>query len=254
MAGSLQDYDRAVLVGQKTFGKGLVQTTRSLGYRAQLKVTTAKYYIPSGRCIQALDYSHRKKDGTVEKFVDSLKVAFQTKSGRTVYDGAGLDPDIAVKHEPYGSAVLELSVSGLLFDYATRYCQLHPDLKVGSSFQLSDEEYKEFGTWLSEKRFVYSTSLEKEVDDLVAEAKEAKRYDELQASLQVIKRKVSDNHAGYMSRFRDEIQPLLEEEIGFHAGLHTGRTEVSFAHDRELMEAKHILSDEPAYQKLLKPH
>lgn len=253
VAGALQDYDRAVLIGQKTFGKGLVQTTRPLGYRAQLKVTTAKYYTPSGRCIQALDYSHRKKDGTVEKFVDSLKLAFRTKNGRTVFDGGGLDPDVAVRHEPYGRAVLELSVSGLLFDYATWYCQEHPDLKVTTDFHLSDTEYKDFGVWLIGKKFVYSTTLESEVDDLVAEAKEAKRYDELQANLQTIRRKVADNHAGYMVRFRDEIQPLLEEEIGFHVNLHTGRAEVSFKHDQELLEAKRILSDESAYWKLLKP-
>src|SRR6478752_3565470 len=116
VAGALQDYDRAVLVGQKTFGKGLVQTTRQLAYKAQLKVTTAKYYIPSGRCIQALDYTHRKKDGTVEKFADSLKSEFKTKGGRKVFDGGGLDPDVLVKSEFLGSVTEELINSGLIFE------------------------------------------------------------------------------------------------------------------------------------------
>lgn len=252
VAGALQDYDRAALVGEKTFGKGLVQTTRQLGYRSQLKVTTAKYYIPSGRCIQALDYTHRKKDGTVQKVEDSLKVAFKTKNGRTVYDGGGLDPDFPVHRQPYGSAVLELSVSGMFFDYATRYCQLHPQLKVGPDFKLSDAEYQAFGQWLTEKKFVYTTTLEKDVDKLISEARQARRYEELQGGLQSIKRKVADHHAGFMTRFRDEIQPLLEEEIGFHTGLRHGRVEVSLDHDPDLLEAKRILATGASVPSILK--
>ncbi|MBA4146121.1 MAG: peptidase S41, partial [Cytophaga sp.] len=125
VAGALQDYDRAVLIGQKTFGKGLVQTTRQLSYNAQLKVTTAKYYIPSGRCIQALDYAHRKSDGTVVRFADSLKTEFKTKHGRKVYDGGGLDPDYPVKNELVSPAVIELINSGLVFEYASKYCGEH---------------------------------------------------------------------------------------------------------------------------------
>ncbi len=254
VAGALQDYDRAVLLGQKTFGKGLVQSTRQLPYRAQLKVTTARYYIPSGRCIQALDYSHRNSNGLVERFADSLKTAFRTKSGRTVYDGGGLDPDVIVKREPYGSALVQLAQSGLLFEYATRYCYQHPELKTFRNFKLTDSEYKEFDTWLSGKQFVYSTDLEKQLNGLVEGARDAHRYEELQAYLQSIKNKVTASHAGYMVRFRDEIQPLLEEEIGFHAALHRGRAEASFDHDKELLEAKMILANDSSYQRYLMPH
>ncbi len=122
VAGSLQDYDRALLVGQRTFGKGLVQTTRQLAYDAQLKITTAKYYIPSGRCIQALDYAHRHSDGSVTKFPDSLKREFKTKIGRKVYDGDGLDPDVVVRSETVATPTVEFISSGLLFEYASKYC------------------------------------------------------------------------------------------------------------------------------------
>ena len=122
VAGSLQDYDRAVLIGKKTFGKGLVQTTRQLAYNSQLKVTTAKYYIPSGRCIQAVDYTHRKEDGTVERVADSLKSEFKTKNGRIVFDGGGLDPDINTEDEYLGTATGSIGDSGLVFDFASKYC------------------------------------------------------------------------------------------------------------------------------------
>ena len=254
VAGALQDYDRAVLVGQKTFGKGLVQTTRPLAYNAQLKVTTAKYYIPSGRCIQALDYTHRKNDGTVEKFADSLKSAFKTKNGRTVYDGGGLDPDIAVKSEPLGSAVVALVSSGLIFDFATKYCNGHPPLSSFKNFQLTDNDYQQFESWLKTKQFMYSTDLEKQAESLVAAAKNERYYDELQPNLTTLQNKIEQNHLSYLTRFRKEIQEILEDEIAFHYQLNKGKSEVSLARDKEIAQAKRILNDAASYQKLLIPH
>ena len=254
VAGALQDYDRAVLVGQKTFGKGLVQTTRPLAYNAQLKVTTAKYYIPSGRCIQALDYTHRKNDGTVQKFADSLKSAFKTKNGRTVYDGGGLDPDIAVTSEPLGSAVVELVRSGLIFDFANKYCNEHPPVSSFQNFHLTDNDYQQFETWLRAKHFTYSTDLEKQAETLITAAKHERYYDELQASLNTLQTKIEQNHSSYLARFRNEIQQILEDEIAFHYGLNRGKAEVSLARDGEIAEAKKILNDAASYQKLLMPH
>ena len=254
VAGALQDYDRAVLVGQKTFGKGLVQTTRPLAYNAQLKVTTAKYYIPSGRCIQALDYTHRKNDGTVEKFADSLKSAFKTKNGRIVYDGGGLDPDIAVKSEPLGSAVVELVRSGLIFDFATKYCNEHAPLSSFKNFQLTDTDYQQFESWLKTKHFTYSTDLEKQAESLVAAAKNERYYDELQPNLTTLQNKIEQNHLSYLIRFRKEIQEILEDEIAFHYQLNKGKSEVSLARDKEIAQAKKILNDAASYQKLLMPH
>ena len=151
VAGALQDYDRAILIGQKTFGKGLVQETRQLPYNTQLKITTAKYYIPSGRCIQALDYSHRKSDGSVVKVADSLKSEFKTKAGRKVYDGGGLDPDLPVKDEVLGDITIELITSGLIFEYATTYCSEHAVPVSMKNFVLSDAEYNAFAAWLKDK-------------------------------------------------------------------------------------------------------
>lgn len=254
VAGALQDYDRAVLIGQKTFGKGLVQTTRPLAYNAQLKVTTAKYYIPSGRCIQAIDYTHRKNDGTVEKFADSLKTAFKTKSGRVVYDGAGVDPDIPVTTETVGSAVAELIRSGMIFNFATLYCNTHSVVTDFQKFQLSDQDYHQFETWLKEQRFVYTTELEKQAEKLVTTAKNERYYNELESNLNILQSNIEQNHTQYLLRFRNEIQHILEEEIAFHYALNKGKSEASFSRDKEIKEAKIILHDTQAYHKLLLPH
>jgi carboxyl-terminal processing protease len=141
VSGSLQDYDRAVLVGRKTFGKGLVQTTRQLSYGAELKVTVAKYYIPSGRCIQALDYAHRNEDGSVSKFADSLRTEFKTKGGRKVLDGNGIDPDISTEDEYLSAVTSALIQDGLVFDYASKYSGEHPNKPDFKTFKLSDSDY-----------------------------------------------------------------------------------------------------------------
>ncbi len=254
VAGSLQDYDRAVLVGQKTFGKGLVQTTRQLSYNAQLKVTTAKYYIPSGRCIQALDYSHRKSDGSVEKFADSTKSEFKTKNGRKVYDGGGLDPDIHLKKEAPSSALVELNNAGYLFEYATKYCSENPIPSTPlKNFRLSDSEYKKFTDWMKAQKFSYTTELEKKANDLVASAKAERYYEDLKPSLAELKNKINDYHTADLTRLRVEISSLLEEEIGFHYQLGIGQVEVSLSRDNEIQEAKKILGDIAEYKRILSP-
>lgn len=253
VAGALQDYDRAVLIGEKTFGKGLVQTTRPLSYNAQLKVTTAKYHIPSGRCIQALDYTHRKDDGTVEKVADSLKVAFKTKSGRLVYDGGGLDPDIEIKNEILGPVEEVLINAGLIFEFASKYCAenpTQPDFKV---FRLSDKDYESFVNWTKSKKFQYITALEKSTMELVEAAKKEKFYPELEDELTSLKNKVEANKSNELHRFKSEIKSLLEEQIAFHYGLTEGQAEISLARDPEILEAKKVLNDPGTYKKILSP-
>jgi carboxyl-terminal processing protease len=255
VAGSLQDYDRAILIGQKTFGKGLVQTTRQLAYNAQLKVTTAKYYIPSGRCIQALDYAHRKSDGSVEKFADSVKREFKTTNGRKVYDGAGLDPDLPIKSEEYSTALIELVNAGYLFEYASKYCGENPTSPASmKNFKLSEAEYKKFTDWIKAQQFSYSTELEKKANELVASAKTERYYDDLKTSLTELQNKISQYHTSDLSRLRPEISSILEEEIGFHYQLISGQVEVSLSRDLEILEAKKILADLSAYKKILSPH
>jgi carboxyl-terminal processing protease len=252
VAGSLQDYDRAVLVGQKTFGKGLVQTTRQLSYNTQLKVTTAKYYIPSGRCIQALDYTHRKSNGTVERIADSLKREFLTKGGRKVFDGGGLDPDIAIQEDEFATATVELANSGLLFEYATLFCAENPNT-APKDFRLSDVEYNKFVAWVKEKRFTYTSDLEKRTQELVASAKNERYYDDLKQSLNDLQNKIGQYRNSDLMRLKSEIAPLLEEEIGFHLQLAEGQSLVSLNRDKEVLAAKKILTDEAAYKKLLTP-
>ena len=254
VAGSLQDYDRAVLVGQKTFGKGLVQTTRQLAYNAQLKVTTAKYYIPSGRCIQALDYEHRKSDGTVNKFPDSLKREFKTVGGRKVFDGAGLDPDAETSAPTYTSAIIELVGSGLVFDYASKYCGEHPNPNSFKGFRLSDEEYQKFVAWVKEQKFSYSSDLELKTEELISSAKKEKYFDELQSPLKDLQNKIESNKNSAWTRFKPEISKIMEEEIAFHYQLAKGQVEASLDRDLELIEAKKILSDPATYKKLLSPN
>lgn len=251
VAGSLQDYDRAILVGQKTFGKGLVQTTRQLAYNAQLKVTTAKYYIPSGRCIQALDYEHRKTDGSVEKFPDSLKREFKTANGRKVFDGAGLDPDVSINADQYSIALIELAGSGLIFDYASKYCGEHEGPADFRSFRLSDGEYQKFVSWIKEQKFSFGSETDKKADDLIASAKKERYYDDLQTPLKELKSKMDQNKSSIFLKFKPEVSKFLEQEIAFHYLLTKGQIEAGMDRDAEILEAKKILSNPTEYKKLL---
>lgn len=251
VAGSLQDYDRAVLIGKKTFGKGLVQTTRPLAYNSQLKVTTAKYYIPSGRCIQALDYTHRKDDGTVERIADSLKSEFKTKRGRKVYDGGGLDPDIDVEYEPVGTITSSLISSGLVFEFASRYCAENPTVPDLKSFHLTDKDYEKFTNLTKENKFTYSTPLERNTRQLIETAKKEKYYSEMEAQLNALKNKIDASKSTDMIRFKTEIIQILEEQIAFHYSQNEGQAEVSLPRDKAVLEARKILNNDAAYKKIL---
>jgi len=253
VAGSLQDYDRAVLMGKKTFGKGLVQTTRQLAYNSQLKVTTAKYYIPSGRCIQAVDYTHRKEDGTVERVADSLKSEFKTKSGRLVFDGGGLDPDISIEDEYLGTATAALINSGLVFDFASRYCSENPTKPNLASFNLTDSEYEKFLTFLKDQKFTYSTAIERNTKQLIEAARQERYYPELESQLAGLKNKIESVKAADLSRFKTEIKQILEEQIAFHYALNEGQATVSLGRDKAVIEARKILNDNEAYHKILTP-
>lgn len=252
VAGALQDYDRAILVGQRTFGKGLVQTTRPLTYNAQLKVTTAKYYIPSGRCIQALDYAHRNADGSVDKVADSLKSEFLTKGGRKVYDGGGLDPDVVVKEEFLSPASVQLITSGLIFEYATLYRSEHPDFEITADFSLSDNDYNQFGEWLKSRKFVFSSDLDDQMKRLIEVAKQERTYPELQNQLVELQQRIEQSRAKDLVRYRDEIAQLVEEQIAFHYGLSRAKIDQSLKRDQVLAEASRFLHEEARYVDLLK--
>ena len=253
VAGALQDYDRAVLVGQKTFGKGLVQTTRQLPYGAQLKITTAKYYIPSGRCIQALDYTHRKSDGTVERVADSLKSEFKTRAGRKVYDGGGLDPDLALKGRLVNTAIEELIISGYVFDYATKYCSEHAQPASIRNFKLNDADYDRFVSWMKEKNFTYTTALEKRAEDLLHAAKNERAGADVQSQVNKLQSTIQQNRLTDLQRFKTDISELLNSEIAFHYKLTAGQIEFAMDQDDEILEAKKILENNASYKKILAP-
>jgi len=253
VSGVLQDYDRAVLIGQKTFGKGLVQTTRPLSYNAQVKITVAKYYIPSGRCIQAIDYSKRKEDGTVIRNADSLKHAFKTKKyGRTVYDGLGLDPDIAMELKKYAPLTNSLRNKNILFDYANEYALHHNNISTAKEFKLTEADYQDFVKWVRTKNYDYTTEVEKTIKNLEEKAKEEKSYALIETQLKALQDKASHNKEAELQQFKDEIKLLLEAEIVARYYMDKGQTEFTLAQDNEVKQALDIFANLEKYHKILK--
>jgi carboxyl-terminal processing protease len=252
VSGVMQDYDRAVLIGQRTYGKGLVQTTRPLSYNTQLKVTTAKYYIPSGRCIQAIDYSHRNADGSVGKMPDSLKTAFKTKNGRVVYDGGGVDPDIHTEVENRSPITISLIAKGLIFDYCLKYRASHPTVKPAKEFTLTDTDYQDFVLWLKTKEYDYTTQVEKDLKTLEASAKKEKYLDGIQEQLNALKTKLSHSKESDLMTFKKEIKQNLERELMGHYYLQRGEREYNFKYDTEINSALGLFKDMPRYQQILK--
>lgn len=253
VAGAIQDFDRGVIVGQRTYGKGLVQTTRPLSYNTQLKVTTAKYYIPSGRCIQAIDYAHRNEDGSVAKIPDSLKVAFKTKSGRTVYDGGGVETDIAVEPQKANNITISLANKDLIFDFATQYRQQHETIISAKDFHLNDKDFDDFINFLSDKEYDYKTKSEDALDDLQKKASDEKYLDAIKDDLETMKTKISHDKKKDLYKFKDEIVELLEWEIASRYYYQKGRIEASFNDNPEIKKAMEILKNINEYNKALNP-
>ncbi|MDQ3393660.1 MAG: S41 family peptidase [Bacteroidota bacterium] len=251
VAGVVQDYDRGVLVGQKSFGKGLVQATRPLTYNSQLKVTTAKYYTPSGRCIQAIDYSHRNEDGSVGKVPDSLKVAFKTKNGRIVYDGGGVDPDLAIEKKMFPPIAQSLGAKGLIFDYATEFRHKNTQIASPKDFKITDEEYNHFVKWLSNKDYDYVTKVEKTIEDLIENAKDEQFFEDIDKHIQSLKARVQHNKEHDLQIFKDDIKLLLKEEIISRYYYQQGIIEASFSHDEDVREALNVLNDTKRYEQIL---
>ena len=252
VSGVIQDYDRGVLVGQRTYGKGLVQTTRELSFNTKMKITTAKYYIPSGRCIQAIDYGHRNADGSVGKIPDSLKTAFKTKAGRVVYDGGGVLPDVVVDEKTPTPIALSLTNKALIFDYAVKYHHDHASIKPAREFHLTDAEYADFTKWLSGKEYDYTTQVEKDLGTLEASAKKEQYFNQIQDQLKSLKTKMSHSKDADLNTFKPELKTLLEQEIAGHYYLQKGIKEASFATDPELKVALDVFKDMSRYNSLLR--
>jgi carboxyl-terminal processing protease len=251
VAGTLQDYDRGVVIGEKSYGKGLVQVSRPLSYNSQLKVTTAKYYTPTGRCIQVLDYAHRRDDGSAETIPDSLKREFKTTNGRTVFDGGGIDPDIKVLAFEAHPLTQVLFEKGFIFDFVTEYVHKNPTPVNARDFNLSDEEYQQFVNWMKGKDYSYKSYLEYGIQELIAESKKEKYYEGLKAQLDQINNRLVESKKNELSTFKEQIKRLLEEEVVARYHLDKGRIESGFKNDLEVKKAVEILHDTPAYKKTL---
>ncbi len=251
VSGSLQDFDRGIVIGQRTFGKGLVQTTRPLSYGAQLKVTTAKYYIPSGRCIQALDYSHRNEDGSVGKIPDSLITQFKTKSGRIVFDGGGVMPDYVTEIRMLSPIAQSLITKYLIFDYATYYRINHATIAPPKEFHLSDTEYNDFVKWLSGKDYDYTTKSEKLLDDFKTASEKEKYFSSAEKEYDLLKKKVAHDKVADLQKFKDEIKEVLENEIVSRYYFQNGQIEASFNDDVEIKKAIEALNDKSVYNSIL---
>ncbi len=253
VSGAFQDLDRGVIVGQKTYGKGLVQSTRQLSYGTQLKVTTAHYYTPSGRCIQALDYAHRNEDGSVGKIPDSLKTFFKTKAGRLVYDGGGVDPDIVLDALSYSPISKSLIEKNLVFDFATQYRQLHQTIADAKVFKLSDEDWNAFVGFIKDKDYDYSTKTEDALKALQKNASSEKYFDAIQSDFDVIKNKISHDKEHDLQKNKPELIKLLEQEIVSRYYYQNGRIINALNNDDEILKAIDVINDSALYQSALLP-
>ncbi len=252
VAGTLQDYDRAVILGQKSYGKGLVQNVRKLTYNAQLKITIAKYYTPSGRCIQALDYTHRNNDGSVGSIADSLKTTYKTTNGRIVYDGGGVDPDVLIEDNNWPAIVIELVQQGKIYLYANEFKLKHESIAAPADFNLTDVQFEEFSSWLKTQSFKYESSIEKEmlkIENISTGISE--KSDVFSNTLADIK---SEIHIPLKQKLEAEktlVMQILEEEIALRYYNEEGGIEANLGDDNEIAQAIKILNNPTKYKAIL---
>ncbi len=254
VSGSLQDLDRAVIMGQRSYGKGLVQNVLPLVYNTQLKVTVSKYYIPSGRCIQAIDYSHRDNSGRAMKINDSLRTAFKTKGGRTVYDGYGIEPDSILQTEYASQISIALLLKFLPFDYATQFVSQYPTIPSAKEFEITDEIYDDFVAFLKDKDYTYTTPTEEGIKTLINNAKDEKCDDNIKKLLEQAQEKIKEDKKNDLYKFKDEIKELLLSEIVVRYYNQKGRVEAMIQNDKEVKQAINLLNNTSAYNSILKPN
>ena len=252
VAGSLQDLDRAIIIGQRSYGKGLVQQTFNLPYNSLVKITIAKYYVPSGRCIQEIDYTHRKDDGSVVKVADSLIHEFKTKNGRSVYDGSGIYPDVFVKQDRFANITQALVGKLFVFDFANNYRNTHPGIEASKKFTLSDADYADFVKFLDGKNYNYNTASEKMLASLKTEATKEKQFSEIQSEYDALKAKMAASKKNDLQLHKDEIKQVLENEIAGRYYYEKGRYETNFKYDKELAQAIKVMQDKDMMVQILK--
>ena len=252
VAGAIQDHDRGVIVGKRSFGKGLVQTTRSLPYNTKLKVTTAKYYIPSGRCIQALDYSHRNEDGSVGYVPDSLISEYETANGRTVYDGGGISPDVIVEDEDYGNIVYALISQQAVFEYANRFQAEHESIQTPSTFSVTDSMYHNFVAFVdSLKDFKYTSASKEKYKELEKAARKEGYYEVNEDIFKKMRDELDMDVAHDLEIFRDDVERLLADELLKRYYYRTGAIKYQLKDDKDLEKAIEVLNEQDRYKGIL---
>jgi len=251
IAGTIQDLDRGVVVGQRSYGKGLVQTTRDIAFNAKLKVTTAKYYTPSGRCIQALDYTHRNEDGSVGEISDSFKTKFKTRNGRIVMDGGGVEPDIKTPAKEALKIITTLTNKAFVFDYATQYVSKHPSIAAAKDFELSETEFKDFLKWLEGKDYSYKTKTEESLAKFKEIAEKENYFDAIKNDYEMVQKSLSHDKTQDLLKNKKEIKRLLQDEIVTRYYFQRGRYQNQLRDDEEVKEAIAVLGDPPRYNSIL---
>ncbi|WP_421941985.1 S41 family peptidase [Pedobacter sp.] len=252
VAGSLQDLDRAVVIGQRSYGKGLVQQTFNLPYNSLVKVTVAKYYTPSGRCIQKLDYAHKNADGRATQFADSTITMYQTKAGRNVYSGNGVYPDVVVDAMRLSPITINMINKSLFFNYANQFKKNKPALTSAKTFQISDAEYTAFTSSLADKDLTYQSRTERLLSDLRAEAEKENKSAEVKTDLENLKYKLTSAKKTDLEHHKLEIKRVLETQIVSRYFYEKGRIEQSFQYDKELAAAKTLFNNQPQILAILK--
>lgn len=253
VAGTVQDLDRGVVIGERSYGKGLVQVTRPLGFKSHLKLTVARYYTPSGRCIQALDYTRRNADGSVGLIADSLKKTFKTRGGRNVLSGGGVTPDVAVSDDPMSLIAIALYTKNYIFDYATEYASKHKTIAEPNKFALTDEEFNQFAKWVENKDYSYKSETELQLDSLKKTALKEKYFDNVKSEFDALKNKLSHDKKQDLIKHKEQVKHVLESEIASRYYYTRGRMAQSMQYDKELEKAVALINTPAEYSKLLKP-
>lgn len=251
LSGAIQDLDRGVIIGQRTFGKGLVQNVIPLSYGAEMKVTVAKYYIPSGRCIQAIDYSHKNKQGNFTLYPDSLIHAFKTKIGRTVYEGRGIKPDILTSPVHYSNIAMSLYSKYLIFDYATKFFREHPSIPPPGEFEITDSIFNDFRNFLAGKNYDYTTKSEQDLEDLKKNAQQENYFNAIKSEYDALITQMNNDKKGDLMKFRKQIEDLLRVEIEGRYYYQKGKVKASLENDSDLAEAIKTLNDPALYKSIL---
>lgn len=253
VSGSLQDLDRAVIIGHQSFGKGLVQQTKNMEYNTILKYTIAKYYTPSGRCIQRLDYSDRNTSGKGTTISDTLVQSFKTKNGRPVTDGRGITPDIKVKKSSISSLSISLLNENIIFDFATDYFYSHDSIGQAKSFSLTEDEYKKFVSYALSKDFNYTTGSEKMLERLKKIAEDERYYESSKEEFDLLITKLSPDKKRDLALFKAEIKELIESEIVSRYYFQKGQVSHSLANDKMVIKAIEVLNNSTQYKTILTP-